>query len=418
MSVDTANARSLFTESEASAIRADFPILSKQVHGKQLAFLDSAASSQKPQQVIDVLRRYYEEENANIHRGVYHLSQIATQKYEDARETVRSFINAASLKEVIFTAGTTDAINLVASSFGRTFLKEGDEIILSTMEHHANIVPWQLMAEERGVVLREVLITDKGELDLAAYHEMLNEKTRLVSLVYASNSLGTINPVREIIAAAKAREIPVMLDAAQAIVHMPIDVQELDCDFLAFSGHKIYGPTGIGVLYGREALLNEMKPYRGGGDMIRTVSIEETTFSGLPTKFEAGTPNISGAIGLAAALDYVTTIGMSRIADWENSLLEYGTHRLAEVPGLRMVGTAPQKVGVMSFVLDNVHPHDIGTFLDQEGVAVRTGHHCTQPIMTRYGLPATTRASLGIYNNTADLDALVDGLKYIVKVFG
>ncbi|MEL6823706.1 MAG: cysteine desulfurase, partial [Calditrichota bacterium] len=398
MSVETTTIQSVLTESEVSAIRADFPILSKPVRGKQLAFLDSAASSQKPQQVIDVIRRFYEEENANIHRGVYYLSEIATQQYEDARETVRRFINASSIKEVIFTAGTTDAFNLVASSFGRTFLQEGDEIILSTMEHHANIVPWQLMAEERGVVLREVPITDDGELDIASYHEMLNEKTRLVSLVYASNSLGTINPVRDIIAAAKAREIPVMLDAAQAIVHMPINVQELDCDFLAFSGHKIYGPTGIGVLYGREALLNEMKPYRGGGDMIRTVSIEKSTYNELPGKFEAGTPNIVGAIGLAAALDYVSKIGMSRIAGWENSLLEYGTNRLAEVPGLRMVGTASNKVGVMSFVLDNVHPHDIGTFLDQEGVAVRTGHHCTQPIMTRYGLPATTRASLGVYN--------------------
>jgi len=416
MSVETPS--SIFAKEEIAAIRQQFPILQRPVRGKQLAFLDSAASSQKPKQVIDTIRQYYEEENANIHRGVYYLSEVATAKYEAARKRVCSFINASSDKEIIFTSGTTDSINLVASSFGKTFLKSGDEVILSTMEHHANIVPWQLMAEERGVVLRIVPIKDNGELDLSAYQELLNEKTKLVSLVYASNSLGTINPVNEIIEQAHSRSIPVLLDAAQAVVHMPIDVQTLKCDFLAFSGHKIYGPTGIGVLYGREELLEKMKPYRGGGDMIRTVSFEETTYSGLPTRFEAGTPNIVGAIGLAAALDYVDEIGMDRIAAWEDHLLEYGTKRLQEVPGFRMIGTASKKVGVMSFVLDNVHPHDIGTFLDQEGVAVRTGHHCTQPIMQRYGLPATTRASLGVYNNTEDLDVLVAGLKHIVEVFG
>jgi len=399
-------------------IREDFPILRKMVHGKNLVYLDNAATTQKPNYVIDKVNQYYTTMNANIHRGVHALSQEATEAFEGARIIIKQFINALGKNQIIFTRGTTEAINLVASSYGRANIKEGDEIIISHMEHHSNIVPWQLLCKEKNAKLRVIPINDDGELIYEEFEKLVNERTKFVSIVYVSNSLGTINPIKKIIEYSHQYNIPVLVDAAQAVNHIKVDVQDLDCDFLAFSGHKIYGPTGIGALYGKVELLEAMPPYQGGGDMISKVTFEETTYNELPHKFEAGTPDIAGAIGLGAAIEYVTKIGIDNIKEHENSLLEYATQQIAQVPGLRIIGTAKEKTSVLSFVLENIHPHDIGTFLDFEGVAIRTGHHCTQPLMKRYNIPATSRASFGMYNTKEEVDVLVNGLKKIIEVFG
>ena len=398
-------------------LRRDFPVLGRPVHGKKLVYLDSAATSQKPKMVIEAVRRYYEEENANIHRGVHFLSERATELYEAARQKVQKFINARAVHEIIFTRGTTEAINLVAASFARPRLKAGDEIVLTQMEHHSNIVPWQLAAESVGAKLRVVPINDRGELLLDEYEKLLNEKTRLVSVVHVSNTLGTINPVKEMIATAHRRGIPVLVDGAQAAPHLKIDVQDLDADFYAFSGHKMCGPTGIGVLYGKEQHLSAMPPYQGGGDMIRTVRFEKTTYNDLPFKFEAGTPHIAGAIGLGAAIDYLSGIGLDAISPAQQDPVPEGHEALSQVSGLKIIGTAARKAGVISFVMEDVHPHDIGTILDREGIAIRTGHHCTMPLMERLGLPATARCSIAFYNSREDLDALIGGLKKVRGLF-
>ncbi len=402
---------------DVQSLRKDFPILSTTVHGKPLVYLDNAATTQKPTAVLEVQERYYREQNANIHRGVHRLSELATFEYEKSRGKVKNFINAADNKEIIFTSGTTASINLVASSFGRTFLQAGDEVLISAMEHHSNIVPWQLMCEERGAVLRVIPMNDAGELDMDAYAALLNPKTKIVSVVYISNSLGTVNPVGQIIERAHHNGSVVLIDGAQAVAHVPVDVRALDCDFFVFSGHKLFGPTGIGVLYGKAALLDRMKPYQGGGDMIRSVTFERTTFNDLPYKFEAGTPNIVGGIGLGAAIDYVNAIGIAAIASYEHELLARGTELLSGIDGLRLIGTAKEKASILSFVLDHAHPHDIGTILDREGIAIRTGHHCTQPVMQRFGIPATARASLSFYNTTEELESLVRGIAAVKKIF-
>jgi cysteine desulfurase / selenocysteine lyase len=398
-------------------IREEFPILKQPMRGKPLVYLDNAATSQKPQAVIDTLTRYYTEENANVHRGVYLLSERATRAYENARLKVQRFINAASPREIIFTRGTTESINLVASSYGRKHLKPGDEVVISWMEHHSNIVPWQMICEETGAVLRVVPINDRGELLLEEYERLLGPRTRLVSIVHVSNALGTINPVHEMITLAHRREIPVLVDGAQAVPHLKVDVQALDCDFYAFSGHKMYGPTGIGVLYGKAELLEAMPPYQGGGDMIASVTFEKTIYNTLPYKFEAGTPYVAGPIGLGAAIDYLEAIGLETIAAHEHDLLTYATEAVGAVPGVQLIGTAREKAGVLSFVLEDVHPHDLGTILDQEGIAIRTGHHCAQPVMQRFGVPATTRASFGLYNTREEVDALVAGIHQVIEVF-
>ncbi|NUN68748.1 MAG: cysteine desulfurase [Bacteroidetes bacterium] len=400
------------------SIRNEFPILGTTVHGRPLVYLDNAATTQKPEAVLKVQETYYREQNANIHRGVHHLSEVATFEYEKARGKVRNFINAGDTKEVLFTAGTTAGINLVASSFGRTFLQAGDEVLISAMEHHSNIVPWQLICEERGAVLRVIPMDDNGELLMDEFERMLSPRTKFVSVVQISNSLGTVNPVRRIITAAHAVGAKVLVDGAQAVAHTKVDVRAMECDFYAFSGHKLFGPTGIGILYGRQELLDAMKPYQGGGDMIRSVTFERTTFNDLPYKFEAGTPNIVGGIGLGAAIDFVNTVGLDAIGAYEQELLQYGTALLSRIPGLRIIGTAAQKAGVISFVLEHAHPHDIGTILDREGIAIRTGHHCTQPVMQRFGIPATARASISLYNRTADFDALAAGLQKVQEIFG
>jgi cysteine desulfurase/selenocysteine lyase len=397
--------------------RADFPILNVRVRGRPLVYLDNAATTQKPRSVLDSERRYYEQLNANIHRGVHTLSELATQEYEQAREKVRCFLNARSTKEIIFTRGTTEAINLVASSFGRSQLKTGDEILISGMEHHSNIVPWQLIAGESGAALKVIPIDDRGDLIMEEFRRLLSPRTKIVAVVHVSNALGTINPVAEIVRAAHAVGAVVLLDGAQAVAHQPVDVQALNCDFYAFSGHKLYAPTGIGALYGREALLEAMPPYQGGGDMIKMVSFERTIYNDLPYKFEAGTPNIAGTIGLGAAIDYVHSVGLAAIGAHEHELLAYATERAAKVPGLRLIGTARQKAAVLSFVLDGIHPHDIGTILDHEGVAIRTGHHCAMPVMTRYGLPATARASFAFYNTRAEVDTLIAAIEVAREVF-
>ena len=402
---------------DVERIRSDFPILQLQVDGKPLVYLDNAASSQMPQAVIDRLVRYQTTQHANIHRGVHWLSEVATEAYEAARRTVQHFINAADEREVIFTSGTTDAINLVMHGYGRKFIKAGDEIILTTMEHHANIVPWQMLAEETGANIRVVPINDAGELCLEAYEALFNPRTRLVCVTQVSNALGTVNPVRQMIALAHAHCVPVLVDGAQAVPHMAVDVQDLDCDFYVFSGHKLCGPTGIGVLYGKATLLEAMRPYKGGGDMILSVSFEKTVYNVFPLKFEAGTPPIAAAIGLAAAMDYLSSIGLGAIAAHEHALLLHATARLSELPGVRLIGTARDKAAVLSFTLDGVHPHDVGTLLSQEGIAVRTGHHCAQPVMTHFRLPATSRASFSFYNTPAEVDALVDGVRSVQKVF-
>ncbi len=398
-------------------IREDFPILKTKVRNKSLCYLDNAATTQKPQQVLDTLNKYYTSMNSNIHRGVHYLSGLATDAFEEARTKVKIFINAGSEKEIIFTKGTTESINLVANSYGRKNIKEGDEIIISNMEHHSNIVPWQLLCNEKKARLKIIPIDDNGEIIFDEFLKLISPKTKLISIVYVSNSLGTINPVKEVIDAAHKNNIPVLLDSAQTVNHLPVNVQKLDCDFLAFSGHKLYGPTGIGVLFGKEKILESMPPFMGGGDMISKVTFEETTYNELPFKFEAGTSNIAGAIGLGSAIDYVTSIGMNKISAHEESLLEYATDRLKEVPGLKIIGNAKHKSAVISFVFDNIHPHDIGTFLDYEGVAVRTGHHCTQPLMDRFNIPATSRVSFGLYNTLEEVDLLIDALKKVIEVF-
>jgi cysteine desulfurase / selenocysteine lyase len=402
---------------DLTAIRQDFPILRQRVHGQPLVYLDNAATTQKPQQVIDRLVRYYAEENANIHRGVHVLSVRATEAYDAARETARRFLNAADSREIVFVRGATEGINLVAQTYGRTHIAAGDEVVISEMEHHSNIVPWQMLCAEKGARLRVIPITDAGELRLEEYERLLSDRTRLVAVTHVSNALGTINPVGEILRLAHDRGVPVLVDGAQAIAHMPVDVQALSCDFYVFSGHKVFGPTGIGVLYGRAALLETMPPYQGGGDMIRSVTFERTLYNEVPHKFEAGTPHIAGAVGLAAALEYAAAVGLDRVASHERTLLAYGTDALSDVPGLRLTGTAGEKAGILSFVLDDVHPHDVGTILDRAGVAIRAGHHCCQPLMARLGVPATARASVALYNTTDDIDVLVRALQTVREVF-
>ena len=402
---------------DVERIRADFPILKLQVNGKPLVYLDNAASSQMPQQVIDRLVRYQTTQHANINRAVHTLSEIATNEYEQARRKLQHFIRAREEREVIFTSGTTDAINLVMQGYGRKFIGPHDEIILTTMEHHSNIVPWQMLAEEKGATIRVVPINDAGELVIEDYEKLFNKRTKFVSVMHVSNALGTINPVKQMIAFAHARGVPVLVDGAQAVPHLPVDVQDLDCDFYAFSGHKLCGPTGIGILYGKAELLERMQPFKGGGDMIMSVTFEKTTYNTIPHKFEAGTPPIAAAIGLAAAVDYLSTIGMDAIEQHELSLLHHATTQLSRMPGVRIIGTAKSKAAVLSFTVDGVHPHDIGTLLNQDGIAVRTGHHCAQPVMQRYKLPATSRASFAFYNTLSEVDSLVAGIRSVQKVF-
>jgi cysteine desulfurase/selenocysteine lyase len=398
-------------------VKQDFPILKQSVHGKPLVYLDSSASSQKPQCVIDAVTKYYTNDHANIHRGVYELSERATRAYENVRTQIKNFINAKAAHEIIFVRGTTEAINLVAQSYGRSHFKAGDEIIVSTMEHHSNIVPWQMLSEQCGTTLKVIPISDAGEIDLEAYQKLFSAKTKMVAVIHASNVLGTINPVKKMIEIAHAHQVPVLVDGAQAFPHMAVDVQDLDCDFYAFSSHKAYGPTGVGVLYGKTEMLEKMPPYQGGGDMIESVTFEKSTYNKLPFKFEAGTPNISGVIGLGAALSYLNEIGMQNIAKHENDLLIDATEKLSSIAGLKVIGTAAQKVGVISFVLEDIHPHDIGTILDHEGIAVRAGHHCAMPLMARFNVPATVRASFGIYNTKEDIDALMVGLHAVKRLF-
>jgi cysteine desulfurase/selenocysteine lyase len=398
--------------------RSDFPILRERVRGAPLVYLDNGATTQKPSAVIDAERAYYEHMNANVHRGVHHLSQCATDAYEAARARIARFVNAARAEEIVYVRGTTEAINLVAQSYLRPLAKPGDEVVISAMEHHSNIVPWQLLCEQTGAVLKVVPIDDSGALDVDAYARMLGERTRLVSIAHVSNALGTINPVARLIEIAHAHGVPVLIDGAQAIAHLSVDVRALCCDFYAFSGHKVYGPTGIGALYARADKLEAMPPWQGGGDMIRSVTFEKTDYNAIPWKFEAGTPNICGAIALAAALDYVSAIGADTISAHEADLLAYATGAMGADPHLRLIGTARKKASIVSFVLDQVHAHDVGTILDHHGVAVRAGHHCAMPVMQRYGVPATVRASFALYNTRADVDALVEGIAHVHEVFG
>lgn len=401
---------------DVQAIRKDFPLLQRTMNGQPLCFLDTAASSQKPRQVLNAMDNYYRQHHANVHRGVYQLSQEATDMFEAARKAVQQFIGASAEHEIIFTRGTTESINLVASSFGRAFLKKGDEVLITWMEHHSNIVPWQLICEQTGARLRVVPISDNGELDLDALAQYLQGPVKILALTQVSNTLGTINPIREIVKMAHQHGIPVLVDGAQAVPHSPVNVAELDVDFYAFSGHKMYGPTGIGILFGKTEWLEKMPPYHGGGEMISRVTFEKTTYNELPFKFEAGTPDIAGSVGLHAAIEYLQGIGMENIAEHENELLNYGTDLLREIPGLRLIGTAARKAGVLSFVVEGTHPYDIGTLLDKMGIAVRTGHHCTEPIMDRFGIPGTVRASLGMYTTKAELDRLAHGIKRAVNL--
>ena len=404
-------------EFDVAKVQEDFPILKQTVNGKPLIYLDNAATSQKPQSVIDALVDYYSADNSNVHRGVHTLSQRATDHYEEARSKVRRFINADDDREIIFVRGTTEGINLVAQTFGRENFHEGDEIIISAMEHHSNIVPWQMLCQERGAILKVIPINDSGELLLDEYEALLGPRTKLVSIVHVSNALGSIIPAKQVVEMAHARGVPVLLDGAQAVAHCRVDVQDLDCDFYVFSGHKLYGPTGIGILYGKADLLEAMPPYQGGGEMIRSVTFEKTLYNVLPHKFEAGTPNIAGSIGLGAAIDYVEALGIERICAYEQQLLEYGTELLSRISNLRIIGTAREKSGILSFVMDGIHPHDIGTILDTEGIAIRTGHHCAQPLMDRFGISATARASLAFYNTKEDLDALAKAIDRVIEVF-
>jgi len=402
---------------DIEAVRADFPVLDQEIYGKPLVYLDNAASSQKPTQVIDTVANYYRHDNANIHRGVHRLSQRATDAYEAAREKVRGFINAKSDKEVIFVRGATEAVNLVAQSFARPQLNAGDEILVSHLEHHANIVPWQMVCEQTGASLKVIPMTESGELDLSTIDELLNSNTKLLAIGQVSNALGTINPVKALISKAKAKSIPVLVDGAQSVPHMAVDVQDLDCDFFVFSGHKMFAPTGIGVLYGKQALLEAMPPWQGGGDMILSVSFANTIYNELPYKFEAGTPNIAGTIGLGAAIDYMQQVGIDEIAAHEHHLLDLATQQFEQLDGVKIIGTAAEKASVLSFMIDGVHPHDVGTIFDQEGVAIRTGHHCAQPVMEFYGIPATARASFAFYNTEQEIDALVAAVKKTQELF-
>ena len=402
---------------EVERIRQDFPLLGEKIRGKPLVYLDNAATSQKPHVVIDTIRQFLSTYNSNVHRGVHQLSERATEVFEQARTRVQSFINAAESREIIFVRGTTEAINLVAQSYGRTHIGTGDEIVISAMEHHSNIVPWQILCEQTGAVLRVVPINDDGEMLLDEYVTLLTPRTRLVAVAHVSNALGTINPVREIIRLARRQGVPVLVDGAQAVPHLKVDVRELDCDFYAFSGHKVFGPTGIGVLYGRARLLEAMPPYQGGGDMIKSVTFAKTVYNDLPYKFEAGTPHIGGVIGLGAALGYLDGVGLDRVTAYEHELLVHATEALSAIPGVRMIGTAKEKASVVSFVVDGVHAHDIGTVLDHEGIAIRAGHHCAMPVMQRFGVPATARASLAFYNTRAEVDALVRGIHKVIEMF-
>jgi cysteine desulfurase/selenocysteine lyase len=398
-------------------VRAQFPVLRVRVNGKPLAYLDNGASSQMPQPVIDRLLRYQTTEHANIHRGVHYLSETATAAYEEARRKVQRFINAGEEREVIYTRGTTDGMNLVMHGFGRKFIGEGDEIIVSQLEHHSNIVPWQMLRDEKGCKLRVIPCNDAGELDLDTYRALLNERTKLVAVTHVSNALGTVNPIKQMIAMAHERGVPFLVDGAQAVPHIKVDVRDLDCDFYAFSGHKMFGPTGIGILYGKAAILERMQPYQGGGDMILSVSFDKTTYNVIPHKFEAGTPPIAAGIGLGAAVDYLQDIGMDNIAAWEHELLDYATAEVSRIEGVRVIGTAANKAGVLSFVVRGVHPHDVGTILNEEGVAVRTGHHCAQPVMQRFSVPATVRASFAFYNTFEEIDQLVGAIRRVQKMF-
>jgi len=398
-------------------VRRDFPILHQQVHGHPLVYLDNAATSQKPRAVIDAISRYYERGNANIHRGVHFLSEHATEEHEAARRTVQRFLNAADKREIIFVRSATEGINLVAQTYGRVHVSAGDEVLITAMEHHSNIVPWQILCEEKDAKLRVIPINDRGELRMDELPKLLTRRTKLLAVTHVSNALGTINPLRKIIEIAHKHKVPVVVDGAQAAPHIKIDVQALDCDFYVFSGHKVYAPTGIGVLYGKTALLEAMPPYQGGGDMIRSVTFEKTLYNDLPYKFEAGTPNIGGAIGLGAAIDYVNHLGIDNIAAHEHDLLTYATEALSAIPGVRIIGTAVEKAAVISFVIEGIHPHDIGTILDREGIAVRTGHHCAQPVMQRFRIPATARASFALYNTRGEVDTLVEGIQKVKEVF-
>jgi cysteine desulfurase / selenocysteine lyase len=410
-------ARTILGVYDVEKIRRDFPILQQRVHGKPLVYLDNAATSQKPRVVIDALRNYYETENANIHRGVHYLSQRATEDYEAAREIIRKYLNAAQAHEIVLVRGATEGINLVAQTYGRRHVGSGDEVLITAMEHHSNIVPWQLLCEEKGARLRVAPINDDGELLVDEFAKLLTPRTRFVAIPHVSNALGTVVPVHQLVEMAHALRIPVLVDGAQAVQHLPVDVQALGCDFYAFSGHKIYAPTGVGALYGKSSLLEAMPPYQGGGDMISSVTFEKTTYNKLPHKFEAGTPHISGGIALGTALEYVSGLGLDKIAAYEHEVLEYGTRALSSIPGVRLIGTAKEKASVLSFILEGVHPHDIGTILDQEGIAIRTGHHCAQPVMERFKIPATARASLALYNTREEIDALVNGIQKVREVF-
>jgi cysteine desulfurase/selenocysteine lyase len=403
---------------DVERIRKDFPALHQHVHGKPLVYLDNAATSQKPQAVIDALVAYYTFDNSNVHRGVHLLSERATEAYEDARARIQRHLNAASPREIVFVRQATEGINLVMASYGRRFVGAGDEIVISAIEHHANIVPWQMLCEEKGARLRVVPVDDRGDLLMEEYARLLGPRTKLVAMTQVSNALGTVTPIKEIIGLAHQQDIPVLVDGAQAVPHQPVDVRDLDCDFYVFSGHKAYGPTGIGVLYGKEQWLERMPPFQGGGDMIKSVTFEKTTYNELPYKFEAGTPHIAGAIGLAAGLEYIAGLGLEQIRDYEQELLAYGTELLSAMSGVRLIGTAPHKAAVLSFVLDGVHAHDLGTILDQQGVAVRAGHHCAMPVMQRFGVPATARASLAFYNTRGELETLAAAIERAREIFG
>jgi cysteine desulfurase/selenocysteine lyase len=402
---------------DVQKIRADFPILRQRIHGKPLVYLDNAATSQKPQVVIDRIQQYYTQENANIHRGVHYLSEVATKAHDEARRTVQTFLNAAGSEEIIFVRGATEAINLVAQTYGRNHVGAGDEVLITGMEHHSNIVPWQILCEEKGAKLRVAPINDAGELLLDEFESLLGPQTKFVAVTHVSNALGTVTPIARMIEMAHRRNIPVLVDGAQAVPHLKVNVQALDCDFYTFSGHKLYGPTGIGILYGKSALLDAMPPYQAGGDMISSVTFEKTIYNKLPFKFEAGTPDIAGAIALGAAITYLNEVGIDKVATHEHDLLEYATERVSAIPGVRLVGTAKEKAGVLSFVMEDIHPHDVGTILDQEGIAIRTGHHCSQPVMQRFNIPATARASFAMYNTKEEIDVLVRGIEKVRKVF-
>ena len=419
MTVETGTrARRTAASFDVERIRKDFPILKRKVHGKPLVYLDNAATTQKPASVLDAIQSYYREENSNIHRGVHALSELATQHYEEARTKIQQFIHAARRQEIVFVRGTTEAINLVASSYGRDHVGRGDEVVVTALEHHSNIVPWQMLCESVGASLRVVPITNSGEVVLEDFRRLLSERVKMVAVAHVSNALGTVNPIREMVAEAHRFSIPVLVDGAQAIAHLPVDVQDLECDFYAFSGHKMYGPTGIGVLYGKERMLETMRPYQGGGDMIKSVTWEKTTYNDLPYKFEAGTPNIAGTIGFGAAVDYLGHLDHGALDAHERLILYEATEMLQNVPGVRIIGTAREKSGVLSFVVEGVHPHDVGTILDREGIAVRTGHHCAQPVMDRFGIPATARASFALYNTQHEVEQLGKALRKVQEVFG